>query len=225
MADLASVSAGLPNFRDLGGLRAAGGRRVRSGLVFRSAVLAHASAADLAARIRWSGTPLGGRQPTSPASSSAFATAIRSSRMLSITAGVGSAAASAVSFGMVYVGVGYATPFLGFFLPVLLLRGVGTVVGVAVAPAFKERIRPTKNSFSRFILVMGVLETFGFLTFNYGVSLGPGALPVVTALSGMGGAVAAAYAMTFLREKLELNQLVGVVFSLMGVFTLLYLGA
>ena len=38
---------GAPNFRDLGGHLTVGGRRVRSGLVFRSGHLAHLSDADL----------------------------------------------------------------------------------------------------------------------------------------------------------------------------------
>jgi multidrug transporter EmrE-like cation transporter len=40
----------------------------------------------------------------------------------------------------------------------------------------------------------------------------------------MGGAVAAGYGLVLLKERLELNQIIGVVLSLLGVFTLLYLG-
>jgi protein-tyrosine phosphatase len=46
--DLPGPPRGLPNFRDIGGVRAAGGQRVRRGLVFRSAALARASGAGLA---------------------------------------------------------------------------------------------------------------------------------------------------------------------------------
>lgn len=140
-----------------------------------------------------------------------------------ITAGVGSAVTSSFFFGVVYVGVGYATPVVGYVLPVLFLRGVGALVGFLAAPVLREKVRPSRDSFSRTIFVMGVLETFGFLAFNYGLSLGVDSLPVVAALSGMGGAVAAAYALVLLKERLEKNQLLGMALSIAGVFVLLYL--
>lgn len=70
---------------------------------------------------------------------------------------------------------------------------------------------------------MGILETAGLLSFNFGVSFGVSSLPVVAALSGTGGAFATSYAMMFLRERLELNQLGGILLSTIGVFFLLYL--
>src|SRR5437870_49 len=95
--------------------------------------------------------------------------------------------------------------------------------GFTFAPLLKQDVRPRRDIMTRTILVMGILETFGLLSFNLGISFGSGSLPVVTALSGMGGAFATTYAMTFLREKLEPNQLVGILLSIAGVFALLYL--
>jgi drug/metabolite transporter (DMT)-like permease len=140
-----------------------------------------------------------------------------------LTAGVGSAVVSSLLFGIVYVGVGFVTPIVGYVLPVVFLRGIGSAAGFLAAPLFHETVRPTRDSFSRTILIMGALEAIGFLSFNYGLSLGVGSLPVVAALSGMGGAVASSYALFFLHERLERNQLVGLGFSLVGVFILLYL--
>jgi len=139
-----------------------------------------------------------------------------------LTAGVGSAIGAAVSFGLIYVVVGYTTPSVGYFLPVLFLRGVGTATGFVLAPAFHAKLRPTKADFSPTIITMGALEAVGFLTFNLGVSLGVESLPVVAALSGMGGAIAASYAMVLLKERLEENQLLGAALSVAGVFALLY---
>ncbi len=140
-----------------------------------------------------------------------------------LTAGVSSAVASSFFFGLVYVGVGYATPVAGYVLPVVVLRAVGTLAGFIAAPLFRETVRPSRDSFSKIMLVMGALEAVGFLSFNYGLSLGLDALPVVAALSGMGGAVASSYALVFLKEHLEKNQILGVVISMAGVFALLYL--
>lgn len=141
-----------------------------------------------------------------------------------LTAGVESAAASSTSFGLVYVVIGYVTPSVGYFLPALFLRGVGTAVGLVSAPAFHAKLRFSRVTFSPAILTMGVLESVGFLSFSFGVSLGVDSLPIVAALSGMGGAVAASYAMVFLKERLEKNQLLGALLSFAGVFVLLYLG-
>jgi drug/metabolite transporter (DMT)-like permease len=143
----------------------------------------------------------------------------------SLTAGAGSALVSSVSFGIVYVGIGYATPATGYVLPVIVLRAVGSLVGFVAAPILRESVRPTRSSFSRVILAMGVLEAVGFLAFNYGLSLGSDTLPVIAAISGMGGAVAAFYALAFLKERLERNQALGLGLAVVGVFTLLYLGA
>lgn len=140
-----------------------------------------------------------------------------------LTAGVGSALASSIFFGIVYVAVAYATPAVGYVLPVLFLRGVGTFAGFLAAPVFHESVRPSRTTFSKTIIAMGGLEAIGFLSFNYGFTLGTSAIPIVAALSGMGGAVASSYALFFLRERLEVNQVLGFILSLVGVFILLYI--
>jgi drug/metabolite transporter (DMT)-like permease len=140
-----------------------------------------------------------------------------------VVAGVEWAVCSSLSFGVLYVVVGYATPFLYYFLPVVIIRGVGAVLGFVAAPAFKARVRPTRASFSLIILTMAVLEAVGLLTFNYGLFVGPNAIPVVAALSGMGGAVAASYALLLLKERLEKNQVMGAILAIAGVSILLFL--
>jgi drug/metabolite transporter (DMT)-like permease len=141
-----------------------------------------------------------------------------------LTAGIAPAAGSSVSFGVVYVGMGYAAPTVGYFLPAVFLRGIGVVTGLALAPILKQDVSPSRAVLSKVMLTMGVLETIGLLSFTYGISQGGAALPVVAALSGMGGAVAAGYGIAFLRERLEWNQLVGILLSMAGVFALLLLG-
>jgi drug/metabolite transporter (DMT)-like permease len=141
-----------------------------------------------------------------------------------ITAGVGPAMGASVFFGIAYVGVGYSIPLVGYVLPVVFLRGVASAAGFLLAPLFKQEVRPSRSALSNTIIAMGILEAIGFLAFSYGISQGGNSLPVITAVSGMGGAVAAAYGLFFLRERLETNQVIGVVLSLTGVFTLLYLG-
>ena len=141
-----------------------------------------------------------------------------------LTRGVDSALGSSTFFGMVYVGVGYAAPLVNVILPAMVLRVVVPVLGILFAPVLKQQLRPSRSIFSKTMITIGVIEAVGFLSFTYGISAAGGSLPIVAALSGMGGAVAASYGLAFLGERLEPNQVLGVVLSLAGVFTLLYLG-
>jgi drug/metabolite transporter (DMT)-like permease len=142
----------------------------------------------------------------------------------SLTAGFLPALGAALFFGAVYVGVGYAAPEVSVVVPVMVLRIVGISVAVLLAPVLGQSIKPSRAVFSRGLVFMGVLEAVGFISLTYGISIPGGSLAVVTAISGMGGAVAAGYGFALLKEKLEPNQIVGVVLSLLGVFVLLYLG-
>lgn len=148
---------------------------------------------------------------------------LRGKGLVKVMPGVDSAVVAAVSFGSVYSVLGFVTPLVGYVLPVLFLRGLGAVFGFAFAPLLKQDVKPRRDVVTRTMLVMGILETIGLLSFNLGISFGSATLPVVTALSGMGGAFATTYAMTLLREKLEPNQLAGIFLSIAGVFALLYL--
>ena len=141
-----------------------------------------------------------------------------------LTTGVGSAVGCSAFFGMVYVGVGFAAPLVSLVIPALMLRAVGVSAGFALAPVLRQDVRPSHAAFSGTILAMGVLEAAGFLSFTYGIAAGTGSLPVVAALSGMGGAVAASFGLVFLRERLEINQGAGVLLAVAGVLMLLFFG-
>jgi drug/metabolite transporter (DMT)-like permease len=150
---------------------------------------------------------------------------LRGSGAPSLTRGAGLAVGASLFFGMTYIGIGYAAPKVSVVLPVMFLRAIAISAGFILAPVLKQEARPTINVFSKTMIAMGVLEAFGFLAFTYGIAAAGGALPIVTALSGMGGAVAASYGLAFLKERLEPNQIAGVLLSLLGVFILLYLGS
>jgi uncharacterized membrane protein len=141
-----------------------------------------------------------------------------------LTAGVGLALAASFFFGIVYIGIGYAAPSVSVVLPVVFLRTIAVFAGFLLAPILRREVRPTRDVFSARIMAMGILEAFGFLAFTYGIAAAGDALPIVTALSGMGGAVATSYGLAFLAERLEPNQVIGILLSLLGVFALLYFG-
>lgn len=144
-------------------------------------------------------------------------------RSASLTVGVGSAVGSSLLFGLVYVGIGYAAPSVSLAVPAIMLRVVAASLAFILAPALRQSARPSRQVLSKTIWAMGALEAVGFLSFTYGITSAGGSLPVVAAIAGMGGAVAASYGLVFLKERLELNQMVGVLLALAGVFALLYL--
>jgi drug/metabolite transporter (DMT)-like permease len=141
-----------------------------------------------------------------------------------VTAGVGSAVTCAVLFGVVYIGLGYAAPSVSLVLPALVLRAVASALGFTLAPVLHYDPRPSRLVMSNIIIAISVLEAAGLLLFTYGILSAGASLPVVAALSGMGGAVASSYGIILLKEHLEWNQFAGVVVALAAVFTLLYLG-
>jgi drug/metabolite transporter (DMT)-like permease len=149
---------------------------------------------------------------------------LRGSGAPGLTKGVGLAVGASLCFGVVYIGIGYAAPSVSVVLPVMFLRIIAISAGFLLAPVLKQPARPNHLVLSKTMIAMGVLEASGFLAFTYGIAAAGSALPVVTALSGMGGAVATSYGLAFLKEKLEPNQILGVLLSLAGVFVLLYLG-
>jgi drug/metabolite transporter (DMT)-like permease len=141
-----------------------------------------------------------------------------------LTKGVDLAMGSSLFFGMVYVAIGYSAPLVSVVLPAMVLRAVGVAAGFLLAPMLRQQVIPIRGVFSKTMVAMGVIEAVGFLAFTYGISSAGGSLPVVAALSGMGGAIAASYGLAFLKERLEPNQVLGLIISLFGVFALLYLG-
>jgi len=142
-----------------------------------------------------------------------------------LTKGVDQAIGASFFFGTVYIAVGYAAPLVSVVVPAMLLRAVAVLAGFLFAPILRQQVRPIRGVLSKTMVFMGVIEAVGFLAFTYGISSAGGSLPVVTALSGMGGAVAASYGLAFLKERLEPNQVLGVILSLFGVFALLYFGS
>jgi drug/metabolite transporter (DMT)-like permease len=141
-----------------------------------------------------------------------------------VTAGVGSAVVCSVLFGFVYIGIGYAAPLVSLVLPALALRAVASALGFTLAPVLHYDPRPSRLVISNVVIAISGLEAAGLLLFTYGILSAGASLPVVAALSGMGGAVASSYGIILLKERLEWNQFAGVVVALAAVFVLLYLG-
>jgi drug/metabolite transporter (DMT)-like permease len=148
-----------------------------------------------------------------------------SSRRRILSPGVGSAFLAALSFAVCWTAFGFATEKLGYLLPAIAIRGAAALVGLAAAPLLGEKVRPVPGTWLRGLLAMSLLELIGVIVFNLGVTLSgsAGSIPILTVFGAMGSAITVVLAVAFLRERLELNHLIGIVLLIAGVVALLYL--
>jgi len=139
--------------------------------------------------------------------------------------GVGSAVVAAFFFGSSWTAFGYASQTFGYLLPAIAVRFGAAAVGFGLAPLLKEDIRPIfSGSFPR-LFVMAVLETVGVVLFSLAaiLSSSPDAVPILATFGGMSAAFTVCFAMLFLKERPEINHIVGVTMLIGGVVLLLYL--
>lgn len=132
---------------------------------------------------------------------------------------------AAASFAIVFLALSVTVPETGYLVPVLLLRSFATVAGFALAPVLKQNVKPTKQTLSPIVLVIAVLDTLGFIFLTLGLASANASLPLVIMASGLGGAFLVGYGILLLKEKPEPNQLTGIMVSIVGVASLLYLTA
>jgi len=131
------------------------------------------------------------------------------------------AVSSAVFSGLAFLALGAAAKSAGPFLPTLFLRGVGALSGFLLAPAAKQTVKVTRYVLSPRIFAVASLALVAFFSYNTAVSSDPNSLPIVAALSGIAGALEAAFGILFLRERLETIQIVGTLLLVVSVFALL----
>jgi len=142
-----------------------------------------------------------------------------------IAPGIGSAFLAAVFFGVAWTLFGYASEHLGFLLPSLAVRLGAVGVGLVLIPVIKPEIGPTSGKWIPTILVMALLETVGVVIFSLGVVIvpSPSTIPILATFGGMSAAVTVTYAIVILKERLELNHIIGIVSLIAGVVALLYI--
>jgi drug/metabolite transporter (DMT)-like permease len=147
------------------------------------------------------------------------------SRHQPLSPGVGSAFLAAVFFGISWTTFGYASEHLGYLLPSLAVRLGAAAVGVALIPALKPELKAVSRGWVASIVAMALLETVGVVIFNLGVTIAPSpdTVPILATFGGMSAAVTVSYAIVILKERLEINHIVGVISLIAGVVALLYL--
>jgi drug/metabolite transporter (DMT)-like permease len=146
----------------------------------------------------------------------------RSSPMLAN--GIGSALIACVSFGVLYIFLDLITARTDPVLPILVMRM--TAVGVSFAWLFASRSRlalPRQSNIIFLLLMIGLLDTGGYLLFDAGTISAPNSLPIVTTFSGLVSPFTIVLASLFYKERLGKIQWLGVISIIVGVAVTLYL--
>jgi len=139
--------------------------------------------------------------------------------------GVGSAMLAAVFFGASWTAYGYAEQTLGYLLPAIAVRFGAASLGLGAAAAIREDVRPVFQGTFRRLVAMSLLETVGVVLFSLAsiISATPDAIPILTTFGGMSAAFTVCFAILFLKERPEINHVIGVILLIGGVTVLLYL--
>ena len=133
-----------------------------------------------------------------------------------LAAGVGYAMIAFFALGFMFFALKFVVGSLGAFLPVLLVRVMSaTVLTSVVLLTRKKQSRGNWSSFLPIVFVVGIVDTFGNITYNLGI-LG-GAVSVVATISGLFSAVTVILAFVVLKERLAAHQVIGLLTILVGV--------
>jgi drug/metabolite transporter (DMT)-like permease len=123
--------------------------------------------------------------------------------------GVGWAMLASVSYGLTFYMLGFmVAPTFGHLLPVWIIRAVSIALLLAVALLFRRNLPRPDDSTTRFLLLVGVLDTAAYVATALGV--GTDQVSVVTVLGSLFTAVTVVLSWMFLRERLQPNQWLGV---------------
>jgi drug/metabolite transporter (DMT)-like permease len=133
-----------------------------------------------------------------------------------LAAGVGYALVAFLALGFMFFALKFVVNDLGPFLPVLLVRVMSAAVltgAVIIIPS--ERHYGNLASYFLIVLIIGIVDTLGNITYNLGI-LG-GAVSVVATISGLFSAVTIILAFVVLKERLVAHQAIGILAILVGV--------
>lgn len=146
-----------------------------------------------------------------------FASRIKDENRSKVTQGrgVGFALLASLFFGFTFWGLGYVTPHLGGVLPVWESRLVAPLVVLALSfPAGQSLRLPTRQVWP-LVIVVGVVDSGAYILYNMGLQSAQSG--IVAVISSLFSAVTVILARLFLKEKLAVNQWVGLGLIFLGV--------
>jgi len=132
-------------------------------------------------------------------------------------AGVKYGLISLFSWGIFFVLVGILVKDIGWFLPPLIIKTIGIFYMLSYAGASKKTIPFPKNT-ALFIILLGILETIGFL--SVGAGMGFEQISIVAPVSSTYPLITIILAQIFFKEIIDINQKVGVAAVLFGLVLL-----
>jgi len=120
-----------------------------------------------------------------------------------------------VLFGLLYLAMKLVVVILGIWLPILILRWVSaSILAISLIASGRNFSPPSSKPFL-IVVFVGVLDTFGNIAFNLGVV--SGSVAIVATLSGLFSAVTVGLAWLFLRDRISMFQMLGILAVLGGV--------
>lgn len=138
-------------------------------------------------------------------------------RLKNHAGGVKYAIIAALAYGADFVIIDLVANEIGWFLPIFFIGFITACYLLAYAGVAGKDISFPKNV-SIFILLVGILDTVAYLSYSSSVTLEYGA--VVAPIAAASPAVSIFLARIFFKEKLEINQEIGMVSVLAGLILL-----
>ena len=133
-----------------------------------------------------------------------------------LASGVGYAMIVFLALGFMFFALKFVVGNLGAFLPTLLVRLMSaTILTGTLILTPRTRSRGNWSSYLPLVLIIGIVDTFGNITYNLGI-LG-GAVSVVATISGLFSAVTVILAFVVLKERLAAHQVIVLLTILVGV--------
>jgi drug/metabolite transporter (DMT)-like permease len=141
-------------------------------------------------------------------------------KKLSVLTGVKEGLIAMLAWGISLFLIVPASQVLGWFMPVYVFRFFMIVMLSLLIPLMyqKEFSIPDKKTFSKLLLPVGIFDLSAFFGYSLGVS--SEAASLVAPVSSAFPMVAILLARLFLKEKLVLNQVTGVVGIVLGIILL-----
>ncbi len=131
--------------------------------------------------------------------------------------GVKYAAIAAVAFGTDFVVIDLAVSEIGWFLPIFFIGVITAFFLLAYSGISKKDISFPRNVLP-FIVLVGILDTVAYLSYSTGIISEFSA--IVAPIAAASPAVSIILAKTFFRERLQINQDIGIVSVLAGLLLL-----
>jgi len=122
--------------------------------------------------------------------------------------------------GLLLFGLKPVAVVLGVFVPVLVIRWVGSAL--LVVPFLRRGRTDRRVGALRLIIAVAFFDTFANVVYTLGVTLGT--VTIVSTLGGMFSSVTVLLAWLFLGERLTRHHVAGFIAILVGVATLAFFG-